>query len=452
MENYTNCLSILITVINPPLNAKSDHTDLSLPRLVLADRQQPYPHFTCFDDLLEEEHLARQVWELVDTMDFSPLYQKIRARQGHAGRPSFDPKILMALWLYGILDGIYSARALEEQVLRHQVYQWLAAGHAINYHTLSDFRTHHTQWLDQTLTESVAVMLHQGMISMNTIAQDGMRIRASAGQSSFRREQTLQQCCEQATQYLEQLQQEEGSSGQGSRRRQAARQRAAEERKQRLKQAQKELEQLQAQRQQSECKTQREKVSRASTTDPQARVMKMANGGFCPAYNAQFAVDAEHGVILGVEASQEGSDSQEMVPMLNQLQERYATVPEAAVVDGGYSTLKQLEAVAKAYPEVTVYGPVKNAKKKLEQGDNPYQKQARDSKVVGAWRERMGTTLAQARMRRRGSTVEWANARARACGLGQLMVRGVEKVRSVLTLFALAHNLSIALRLRAAEM
>ena len=423
------------------------------PRLLVADRSRPLPALATYDDLLPADHLAREVWDFVAGFDLAPLYRGIRAVAGHPGRAPIDPKTLAALWLYAALDGVLSARALAGLVQDHRAYRWLAAGLAVNHHTLSDFRTAHAGWLDQTLTDSVAVLLHQGLIEMDTVAQDGLRVRASAGSASFRRRATLQECQRQAEQYLGQLRrQEEEAPGQTGRRRAAARQRAGRERGQRLGRALEELAEVQQRRQRSACKRQRGKEARASATDPEARVMKMGDGGFRPAYNVQLAVTAAAGVVVGVGVSNAGSDAQEMAPMCAQLRGRYGRGPRRLLVDGSYAKGPEIDKVSGAGEgAVAVYAPVKDVKKKQAAGKDPYAPLPGDSPAVAAWRRRMGQPEAQALYKRRSSSVEWVNARARACGLGRLLVRGRDKVRAVVLWFALGHNWRVARRLRAAR-
>ena len=422
------------------------------PRLVVADRTRPFPAVATYDDLLPPDHLAREVWDYVGQLDLAPLYRGIRAVVGHAGRAAIDPRTLAALWLYACLDGVLSARYLAGLLADHRVYQWLAAGQPINYHTLSDFRTAHADWLDQLLTDSVAVLLHQGLVALDTVAQDGLRLRASAGSASFHRQPTLERCRQQAEQYLGQLRRQEAEEpGQTSRRHRAAQQRAARERRARLAQALVELAEVRQRRQQSPCKKQRGKEARASSTDPEARVMKMADGGFRPAYNVQLAVTAEAGVVLGVAVTNAGSDAQEMAPLCDQLRRRYGRQPQRLLVDGSYAKKPEIDKVSGPDEAVAVYAPVKDAKKKQAAGQDPFVPLPGDSPVVAAWRRRMGQAEAQELYKRRSSSVEWVNARARGCNLYRLLLRGRAKARAVLLWFALGHNWLVARRLRAAR-
>jgi transposase len=157
------------------------------------------------DDLIPQDHEARSVWAFVETWNLTPLYARIAAVEGRPGRDTIGPKILMALWLYATIDGVGSARKLDLLCQHHHAYRWLCGGVSVNYHTLADFRTAHVEMLDQLLTESVASLLSAGLIALNRVAQDGMRVRAGAGSSSFRRRPKLEECYAAAKSQVEAL-------------------------------------------------------------------------------------------------------------------------------------------------------------------------------------------------------------------------------------------------------
>jgi transposase len=420
-------------------------------RLRLPERNQVEIRFLALDQLLPDDHQARVVWAYVEGLDLTPLYQAIQARQGVAGRDANDPRILMALWLYATLDGVGSARRLDQLCQESLPYQWLAGGVSMNYHSLADFRVEHVELLDQLLTQSVAALLHQGLVPLTRVAQDGMKVRASAGSSSFRRRVTLAKCLEQAQAHVAALKTATDEDAAAvSRRQQAARQRAAHERQERVEKALQEAEQLAQRRQHRErTKGVPAKQERASTTDAEARTMKMGDGGFRPAYNAQFATTTVGGVIVGVAATSSGSDSGQMPQMVEQLQRRYGRVPEEMLVDGGFATLEDIQTVHEQHG-VKVYAPIKDEKKKRWRGVDPFTPRPRDKEGVALWRQRMGTAAAQAIYRERASAAEWVNALARQRGLSGVGVRGRLKVLAVLLWQALTHNLLRAVALRKA--
>ena len=417
------------------------------PRIQQAQRDQMEWLPMALDDLIPQGHEARSVWEFVGKMNLSPLYARIAAVEGQPGRNPIDPKILMALWLYATIDGVGSARKLDELCKHHHAYRWLCGGVSVNYHTLADFRTQHVELLNQLLTDSVAALLSAGLIELNRVAQDGMRVRASAGSSSFRRRATLEECYAQAQAQLEALQAEaeEADPATSSRRQQAARQRAVREKAERLQQALEEMAKLEAQKE-SRQKGSKEKA-RVSTTDPETRKMKMADGGFRPAYNVQFSTTTDTQVIVGVDVINSGNDGGQMAPMNEQIHERYGKSPAGTIVDGGFSTLQDIETLTTSEHGTTVYAPVKDEEKKRTKGEDPFAPRSGDTPAIAGWRQRMGTVEAKEIYKERAATAECVNAIARNRNLWFIRVRGLVKARAVALWYALAHNLRRALAL-----
>jgi transposase len=425
-----------------PVAAKAA-TPSETPRLRRPERAQGEIRIASLDELLPPDHVVRVVWDYVSKVDITPLLKQIKAVPGQAGRDATDPRLLLALWLFATIDGVGSARTLDGLCREHLAYQWLCGGVSLNYHTLADFRSQQTAFLDQLLTDSVGALLHEGLIELKRVAQDGMRVRASAGASSFRREPSLQACLAEADAQVQALKNQIDENSQAAtRRQQAARERAARERQERLRQALAEREQLLATREQQKqekgVKFKAEEL-RASTTDSEAHKMKMPDGGTRPGYNVQFATTTESGIVVGVDVVTSGSDGGQMQPMLEQIEERYDALPEQALIDGGFTTLADIEQAAAN--DVEVFGPIKNEESKKAKGEDPYQSHKKDGPGVAAWRQRMGTPEAKTIYRLRAQTAEWVNAGARNRGLYQVTVRGRQKVLAVALLHALVHNL-----------
>jgi len=386
------------------------------------------------ESLLPEDHTARLVWGYVERQDLSPLYGAIKAVEGGSGREAIAPEILLALWLYATLEGVGSARALARLCESHDAYRWLCGGVGVNHHTLSDFRVGQEAFLDSLLTANVAALLASGVVTLKRVAQDGMRVRAHAGSASYRRKARLKQFHKQARQQVERLKREVLDDPEATtRRQQAARLRAAQEREQRIAKA---LEALPKMEEIKKAQGKPAEGARASTTDSDAVVMKMADGGFRPAYNAQLATDTAGQVIVGVDVVTTGSDLGQLEPMMEQLEKRYGRRPAEALVDGGFAKHEAIECLA---PGTTVYAPVQCPKKTGRDAHTPL---AKDSEAIAEWRTRMGTAEAKAIYKERAATAECVNAQARNRGLHQFNVRGLAKVKSVLLWFALAHNLS----------
>lgn len=413
-------------------------------RLQTAERSQMRLLPMSLDRLLGEDHHARAVWAYVEGLDLSAIYETIKAREGVGGRSPIDPKILVALWLLATVDGVGSARAIDRLSGEHVAYRWICGGVSVNYHTLSDFRTGHGEALDKLLTESVAVLQHEDLVDLARVSIDGMRVRASAGAASFRREQSLQECLQAAEQRVEALRREiDDDPSATSKRQQAARLRASEERAKRVRDALAQLPEVRAKKKSGE-----KEDARVSTTDPDARVMKMADGGFRPAYNVQLGADTKTQVIVGVDVNNVGSDRSQMEPMVEQIEKRHDVVPDDVLVDGGFVNHAQIEQIAGK--GCKVYAPVQ---KPRDATRDPHSPCARDSAGIAKWRERMGTEEAKAIYKQRAATSECINAIARNRGLQRFVVRGLHKVKAVVLWFALAHNMTrtIVLRARAAR-
>ncbi len=395
------------------------------------------------DEVLAEDHPARAIWGFLEKMDLSAFYGSIKATLDRPGRSTTDPQVLLAVWLLATVEGIGSARRLTRLCHEHDAYRWLCGGVPINYHMLSDFRGAHPGALDELLTQIVASLMAAGAVTLERVAQDGMRVRASAGASSFRRQETLEAHLEEARAQVARLAQEREHPDPGvSRREQAAQERAARERVERVEQALDYLPQAQAakeRQQQTQAIAKRAKVlaPRVSSTDPQARVMKMPDGGFRPAYNVELATDGAKGVIVGVAVITEGTDAGQALPMEEQVMKRTGRHPRAYLMDGGFATREDITALEER--DITVYSPVRLPRNKPEEAR--YDARYGDSPQVVQWRQRMATEEAKAVYRQRGCTAEWANAQVSQHGVSRFTVRGVAKLTSVMLLVAVAHNL-----------
>ena len=435
--------------VGEPPPAETARPQGGKPRLRVAQRNQVAVRTLSLDQMLPCDDEARLVWDFVCQSDLSGMLAGIRAVEGHVGRNATDPRILYALWLFATLKGVGSARELNRLCERHLSYQWICGEVSVNYHMLADFRVQHKAVLDELLTEQVAALVSQGAVTLERVAQDGMRVRANAGKASFRRQATLEECLTEARQRVEELQQElDQDPASASRREQAARQRAARERLQNVTAAMVACAEVQA------AKAKRggdslKNPARASTTDPDARTMKMPNGGFNPAFNVQFATDTQSQVIVGVDVVNQGTDSGQMGPLMDQVEQRAGSRPKEVLVDGGFATKEDIQRVNQPSSGTQVYAPVKEEEQQRQKGQDPFAPRPGESPELTEWRTRMGTDEARVIYKDRASTAECVNALARQRGLQQFLVRGLDKVRAIALWFALTHNLRRWMTLRA---
>ena len=307
------------------------------------------------------------------------------------------PQILFALWLYATLEGVGSGREVARLSQEHDAYRWICGGVSVNYHALNDFRAGNVELMDELLTDNVAALAAAGAISLERVAQDGMRVRADAGAASFRRQASLDEHLKEAGELVQTLKtQAQIDPGLARRQAQAAQLRAAQEREERIRQALKQLPEVAAAKKRNGSKAE---DARASTTDADARVMKMGDGGFRPAFNVQFATTCEEQVNVG-------SDMAQLSPMVEQVEQRLGQSPDEWLVDGGFPAHEQIDAVA---GKTEVYAPVPEPRgKRDEQGNevqqDKHQRKPDDSDAVpagaSAWsvtRPRRSTSSARPR-------------------------------------------------------
>jgi len=364
------------------------------PRLRQPERHQLGWQVVAIDDLVARDHPVRAVWAFVEGLDLRALHDAVKAREGVPGQAPPAPELMMALWLWATVDGIGSARQLARMCEQHLAYRWLCGGVSMNYHTLSDFRVAHTAVLDQLLAGGVAALVEQGLVALDVLAQDGLRVRAAAGAGSFRRRALA----------------------------------AARARREKT----------------NKTEVSRQKEPRASTTDAEARAMKLADGGFRPAYNMQITSAPKGQVIVAVGIDTTGSDRGLVRPALEQLSAA-GRRPSDYLVDGGFTKNDDIEWAHENGIKLWC-PPVHN-----KHGSDPFAPRRDDKPGVADWRRRMASEPGKALYKQRAQA-ECPNAWARRMGLTRLSVRGKDKARAVLLWFALAHNMLRAFALRRAAM
>ena len=298
------------------------------PRYEVIDREQLCWRRVDVERLIGEEHPARALWEFVGKLDLSRYSEEARALEGQAGRPGWEPRLLISLWVYAYSEGVNSGRAIEDLCEWEPAYQWLTGSRVVNAHTLTDFRVKHEKALEELFVQVLGLLSADGLITLQRVMQDGTKIRANAAANSFRRkEERLQQALKRAAEQVAAV--GAMSEEEMSRRMAKARQRAARERQERLERALKEFNQL-AQEGKDKEKT------RVSTTDPEARVMKQPDGGFAPSYNVEIDTDAKSGVVVAVGVVQAGNDFEQLEPGIERVEKNLGQTPDQVVTDGGF--------------------------------------------------------------------------------------------------------------------
>jgi transposase len=408
-------------------------------RLETAIRTQLEFQQSRLDDLLGADHRARQVWDYVEKLDLSVLYGRVQTTVSSSGRPAIDPAILVSLWLYATLEGVGSARLLDRLCKSEHAYLWLLGGVSVNHHTLSDFRSEAGRVLDELLSQSLTALIAAGSVDVRTLAVDGMKLQSLASGRSFKSAGRLAELHRASVETVRKLRAEIDEDPAASERRiKARRLAAAEDRAWRLAKARKAQAKIE-QRRGEQAAEQRRKgerkdhdPARASISDPEARIMKMGDGSYRPAYNVQIKTAVDGGHIVGVSVTDRGADYGLLTSALDEVRGRYGITPDRVLADGGYYSKADIEVLHER--AVTLFCPLPRNSR-----GNPSQPRRGDGPGTIAWRQRIATDHAQAIYRRRFAT-ERPHAHMRNHGLRRLLVRGIDKVKAVVLWHVHAFN------------
>lgn len=420
------------------------HSNTNDLKLIGPCRTQYEMQFGDLEALLPPEHLARSIWEFVEAMDTRPCFSYVNTFKYCAGRPMTSPKILLALWLYTILDGNCSARKLEELCKNHNAYRWIVGRAPINRTMLAAFRSKDTLKFEDLLTNCLAVMVKAGLIEDKDFAQDGTKIKANAGNNSFRSETSLKTLKEKMMVYIQQLKDAENEYDKRAINKKTA---IAEERLRRIDEA---LDVLEKEREIKKENAKKNRVSppsdddlngmRASTTDPIVRRMKMGDGGYRLAYNVQLATGLDSRVIYGVDVVttlDPGTSPRMMAKVHSRLAKLNMLPPKNWVCDAAYSGSDDINTVAKLFPNCRYYAPPQ-----VNKGIDPKKYRKTDSEAIKNWRDMIGTDETKEIYKKRCSTAEFSNAQLKNFGLSEFLVRNIEKVKGMAILHAIAQNVS----------
>jgi transposase len=408
-------------------------------RIRQAERRQTGFELVDLESLVVDDHPVRSVWSFVEGLDLQVFYDRIKARGETPGRPATDPRVLLALWLYATADGIGSARALARLCEHHTIYRWICGGVGVNHTMLSEFRLDSGEFLDRLLTSSLAALMKEGLITLDEVITDGTKVRAAASRSSMRRRQSLSELEEKARTRVAELKQElEADSAAGERRLSKRRLSAAEDRARRVAAAlakhpaaasKDEADQTKEEEPPAAGKSGKNpKQERVSTTDPDAPLMKMADGAVRPAYNVQVA--SACGFVVAIEPVQRRNDRGLAPAMVAQVEQRCGKLPDRLLADTGAMTAADIVMIAQTHPSVQVFSPPPARKEASKpQSKARYERnRAAEPQCLKEWRARLDSEEGQAVYKRRSNT-EHVHARLKNRGFGRMVLRGLAKVR-----------------------
>jgi transposase len=406
---------------------------MSKVRTVEPQRSQVEIRFDVPEDMLPPTHPARVLWTLLGRLDLGRFTDGYRSVEGSAGRGLLSPRMMLTLWLYAISDGVGSAREIERLTNTHTAYRWIVGTLKVSHHKLSGFRVGCRDAFDALFTDVVSTLLHANLVSLSVMAQDGTRVRAAASAPSFRTYGSLLECREQAALHLKAVL-AAADDPEYTRAQHTCREAAARDFENRVEAAITTVEQMQKPRDSSDKKS-----PRASTTDAEARIMKMGDGGFRPAYNVQYAVVGDAGggprTIVGVQVTNVGSDMGSLSPMADQVEKRTGVLPETVLADGGHAKGEDIAELRRRGVDVIV--PPHDRAKSIDQ----LKAEGADPEII-AWREQMETEEAKQLYRMRAGLCELANAHQKSHqAITEFLVRGIDKVTCVILMSGISANL-----------
>jgi transposase len=392
------------------------------------------------DDQLPLDHPARTIWAFTLGLDLSAFDNDTKAVEGRPGRPANNPRLLFALWLFALIDGVCRARELARRCRRDVPYQWLCGGAPPDYHTLSDFHAQHHERLHRLFVDHVTALRSEGLVELRRVAIDGIKRPGQAGNATYRREPTLARHLAEAEDHVRAWEQGRAADPSISARSRAARFRAARERAARIRRAVDQVRQLQAARAASRRSDTAPEDARASEADPDAIRMKQGDGGFRIGYNVQTMTDAGCGLVVTTTVINQANDTGQLGAMLDQVQREQGVSPVEVLVDSGYATADDIDRAERAGQ--AVFMPPRDADRDRAAGRDPYAAKRRDTPAVAGWRARMGTPQAQQVYRARAGLAEIIHARMVTRGWFQFRLRGLVKAGAEALWQALAHNVS----------
>jgi transposase len=435
-------------------------------------------------DWLPENHLARFLVDVVETLDLSAIHASYDAGDGR-GQSAYAPAMMVRVLLYGYSTGTYSSRKIQSKTFEDVAFRFLSADEHPDHSTLAEFRKRHLQALAELFTQAVQLCQKAGLVKLGHVAIDGTKLQGNAskhkamsygrmGEAETRLKDEIDALLKRAEDEdaAEDEKYGKGRSGDNlpaelARREsrlsklQEAKQALEAEARQQAEEKKAVVEAKIAERREQEARTGKkvrgaepkapdpdtakpDAQAQRNFTDAESRIMPSGNqkGAFVQGYNAQIAVDGQAQIIVAVDVIQQTTDNHQLAPMLEQTEQNLGTRPQAVSADSGYWNPTQVEKIQGQGIDLHVA----TSKQKHGQTSQPVEENSIEAGNEPSLRERMKQKLASEagrdvyRMRKAivepvfGQIKEWR-------GFRRFSLRGHENVRCEWKLVCLTHNL-----------
>jgi transposase len=406
---------------------------------------------------LAEDHLVYLVSEVVDQLDLSAIHAVYGEEK--RGQPPYDPRLMTKLLVYGYCTGVFSSRRMQKRLQEDIPFKVLAAGNEPDFRTISDFRKIHIGTLQNLFEQVLEIALESGTVKLGRVSLDGTKVKANASKhkamSYGRMKEKQQQLKEEVKQLLAQAEaaDEEEDRRHGDRRGEELPDelRRRETRLAKIKMAKKVVEQRAREKAAEEGKgageakkAQPADKDQYNFTDPESRIMKGADG-FVQGYNAQAAVEAERGLIVGQLVTEAANDKEQLKPMVEAIQQQSGQLPEAILADSGYCSDGNLEYLESSeQPERKIDAYIATGKQKHDERRQPCKRGPlpKGATRVDRMKRKLQTKIGKAIYAARKCVVEPVFGQIKqARGFRQFLLRGKAKVEGEWALVCLTHNI-----------
>lgn len=428
------------------------------------------------DEWLPQGHLARFIAELVDIeLDLTRFYASYAKAKG---QPPYDPRLMLRIVLYGYCVGVRSSRELEKACTDVVAFRWLAAQQAPDFRSIGRFRERHLAALGNVFLQALELCRAAGMVKLGHVALDGTKVRANASRHkamSYARLTAKQKVlADEISDLMAEARtvdaQEDARFGPGKRgdelpaeladrqRRAAAMQVARESIE--AEAADKARAEAQAKARQrgdedededitgsgdAAAAAQPKPTAQRNFTDPDARIMKTADGSYHYSYNAQAVVDADHQVIVATKLDNTAVDIQQLIPMIEHTRETVGEMPARWSADAGYASKANLEHVKALEAEAGGATEFFISTRRLKHGqpvpETPRGRIPVNATTAERMARRLKTKKGRAVYARRKAIVEPVFGQIATRQGKHLLLRGLQKACAEWELMAGCHNL-----------